>query len=327
MAAAGYYVFHEALSGGEYVRVPNIVGSHVTDASLRLAEQGLEMGKLRELPDERVARGHVITQRPSAGRVVRTGRKVYPTVSAGDEMIPVENYVNRPIEGVRDEIEQRAYHMGTVARIPHSAPRGTIIAQDPAPPRSVRSDGEVHFLVSDSPSAQTFLMPDLKGKPVQEVLRLLSPMGVLPVPRRVDTVGAEYNVVLDQQPAAGTLIHEGATVAYFVRPSGDVALPDSRRLVEVTYTIPPSASPRAIRVDTLDRNGVRQTVYPQLTDYVEGAPPRLVSGQSITIPIWFIGEMTVEIFIDQVRVRSLYYKGDAEAIVKTYSATSGAPEI
>jgi len=112
-----------------------------------------------------------------------------------------------------------------------------------------------------------------------------------------------------------------------VRPSGDVALPDSRRLVEVTYTIPPSPSPREIRVDTLDRNGVRQTVYPQLTDYVEGAPPRLVSGQSITIPIWFIGEMTVEIFIDQVRVRSLYYKGDAEAIVKTYSATSGAPEI
>jgi len=161
-------------------------------------------------------------------------------------------------------------------------------------------------------------MPDIVGKPVQGVLRILSPMGVLPVPKRVDTPGAAKDVVLEQEPVAGTLIYEGETVFYYVRPSGDVSLPDARRLVEVTYTVPQSLVPQEVRVDTIDRHAVRQTVFPQMSDYVHGTPPKLVSGQSITIPIWFFDEMTVEVFLDRVKVRSYYYKGDAEPVITAH---------
>jgi len=257
----------------------------------------------------------VIAQRPAAGKVVRTGRKVYPTVSSGTQMVPVPSFLRRTLKDACEEMDQGPFRLGSVARIPHAAPRDTIIAQDPAPPMTIRTGGSVSFLVSDSPTELTFLMPDLRGKPVEDVLRVLSPMGVLPVPKREDSPDAAFDVVLEQQPAPGTLIHEGATVFYHVRASGGIALPDARRLVEVTYTVPHSLRPQEVRVDTVDRNGVRQTVFPQASDYVDGAPPRLVSGQSITIPVWFVGEMTVEVFLDQEKARSYYYKGDSEPVV------------
>lgn len=319
MAFAGYYVLNYALAGGEYVRVPNIVHRHVTDASYVLAESGLEMGKIEEMPDDHVPRGHVIAQRPPAGKVVRTGRKVSPIVSSGTELMPAPNFLRRPLSEARDELQQLSFAVGTVARIPHATPRDTIIAQDPPPSMRVRPGTTIHFLVSESRSALTFLMPDLVGRPVEDVLRILSPMGVMPVPRRVESA-AMKDVVLDQEPAVGTLIHEGEKVFYSVCPSGAVALPDAGRRAKVTYTVPQSATPCEVRVDTVDRNQVRQTVFPRDVDYVFGAPPRLVSGQSITIPIWFFDELAVEVFLDGVKVQSRYYKGDAEPVVTEFAA-------
>lgn len=319
MAFAGYYVLNYALAGGAYVRVPNIVHRHVTDASYVLAEAGLEMGKLEEMPDERVPRGHVIAQRPGAGKVVRTGRKVVPIVSSGTESMTAPNFLRRSLSEARDEIQRLAFTTGTVARIPHSTPRDTIVAQDPPPTAPIRPGEPIHLLVSESRSALTFMMPDLVGKLIADVLRELSPMNVMPVPRRVESA-EEKDVVLDQEPAAGTLLHEGDKVFYSVCPTGKVELPDAGRQVRVTYTIPVSAAPRELRVDTIDRNQSRQTVYPRDVDHVFGEPPKLVSGQSITIPIWFFDELTVEVFLDGAKVQSYHYKGNAEPVITDYSA-------
>jgi len=143
MVGAGYYVFNETLSGSEYVRVPNIARRHVTEASYLLAERGLEMGKLKEMPDERIPKGHVIAQRPSAGKVVRTGRRVYPTVSSGTQMVPAPSFLRRTLKEAREAIQQLPFALGTVARIPHATPRDTIIAQDPAPLQRIRSGGRI----------------------------------------------------------------------------------------------------------------------------------------------------------------------------------------
>ncbi|HEO70205.1 MAG TPA: PASTA domain-containing protein [Candidatus Hydrogenedentes bacterium] len=327
MAGAGYYVFNQVLEGGEYVRVPDITGQDVTNASYLLAEQGLEMGKIEEMPDEGIPKGRVVAQRPAAGKVVRSGRKIYPTVSSGSQTVPAPNFLRRALRDACEELDQSQFRLGTVARIPHTAPRGTIIAQDPAPPMTMPAGGAISFLVSDSPERLTYLMPDIVDKPVDEVLRTLSPMGVLPVPKRVDEPGARLDTVLDQDPAPGTLIHEGDTVFYFVRPSGEVALPDARRRVEVTYTVPPWPGPCEVRIDTIDRNGVRQTVFPQVSDYVNGAPPMLVTGQSITLPIWFVGKMTVEVLLDGNRVRTYLYEGDGEPEIKSFELSRASGTV
>ena len=319
MAAAGYYVFHQTLAGGEYVRVPNIARRHVTDASYLLAERGLELGRIKEMPDDQVPKGHVIAQRPAAGKVVRTGRKVYPTVSSGTLMVSAPSFLRRTLRDATEELEQGSFALGSVARIPHAAPRDTIIGQDPAPPRLVRNSGEIHFLVSDGPAAMRFFMPNLEGESVRNLTRIVAPMRALIVPKRVDTPGVPRDVVLDQQPVAGSQIHEGATIFYYVCPSGTAPLPDSRRSVTVSYTVPPSPQPRAVRIDTINRNAVRETLFPQPRHYVHGAPPKIASGRQVTIPnLKFLEEITLEVFLDGVKVRSYYYQGDAEPVVTDY---------
>jgi hypothetical protein len=144
-------------------------------------------------------------------------------------------------------------------------------------------------------------------------------MGVLPVPNRSDAPDAPVDVVLEQQPAAGTQIRQGDTVFYTVKASGSVSLPDARRRVNVVYAVPQSLRPREVRVDTIDRNGVQQTVFPRPRDFVEGAPPTFASGFTITIPISFVGEMTVEIYLDGAKAQSLYYKDEAEPVITAFN--------
>ncbi len=133
MAGAGYYVFMEALDGGQHVTVPNVVGLPITEASFLLAERGLELGKQEQVTHPTVPKYHVIAQRPDAGRVVRTGRKVYPVVSMGTPFLTAPSYVKKALNDARQEITESRFRVGTVARIPHKSPRDTIIAQDPPP--------------------------------------------------------------------------------------------------------------------------------------------------------------------------------------------------
>ncbi len=83
MLGAGYYVYHEALTGGKHVEVPDVTMRPVTEASYLLAEGGLELGPQTQIPDDRVPKYYVIAQRPASGKVIRVGRKVSVTVSDG----------------------------------------------------------------------------------------------------------------------------------------------------------------------------------------------------------------------------------------------------
>ncbi len=321
MAGAGYYVYNNALHGGEYVEVPDVTMRPITEASYLLAEKGLEVGKQRQVADERLPKYYVITQRPAQGKVIRSGRKVALTVSMGTESLTPPELVGKTLQNAEEEIRRSPFKMGTLARIPSDAARDTVLAQDPTPARLVSADTRVCLLVSDGKPKPAFIMPDLVGKPVQEVLRLLTPKGVKPIPVKVDMPGQRMDVVLDQQPAAGTLLQEGDSVLYTVYPSGSVTLPDAQLSTGViTYTVPDSWFEREVRVDTIDRNGVRATYFPLERHYVEGRPPRFSSGTPFKIgPFKYIDEMSVEIYLDGQMAQTYQFKGEGEPQVTQYN--------
>lgn len=320
MAGAGYYVYDHALRGGNYVEVPDITLRPITEAAFLLAEKDLEMGRQEQVPDERIPKYYVITQRPAAGKVVRTGRKVYPMVSAGTETLSPPNLIGKTLKEAEAELGRASFHLGTVARLPHASPRDMVIAQDPAPNRLIATDTRIGLLVSDGQPVQTFIMPDIMYKPVQEMLQILSPLGVNFEVNPIELPDEPFDVVLYQEPPPGTLIKEGDLVTYSVRPSGTVELPDARRSVRLSYTAPFSWFRREIRVDVVDRNGVCTTAFPLEKHYVDGLPPKIGSGETLTgLIVSFIDEMTVRIYLDNQLAQSQYYKGDAEPAITDYT--------
>lgn len=314
MAGAGYYVFMEALDGGRYVTVPKITDLPITEASLVLAEQGLELGNQTQVSHPTVPKYHVIAQRPDAGRVVRTGRKVYPIVSMGESFMKAPDLRNKSLEDARNELSQTRLRLGTVARIPNTTPRDMILAQDPPPGQDVPSKGDIHLLVSAGSEKQTAFMPDIRGMNVQDVLKKMESYRVKLIPNEVDIPGAQEDVVLNQDPAPDTLIYEGQVVTYDVKPSGSVALPDARFKAEVLYTVQYDWADRDVRVDLVDRRGNRQTVWTKPALYDVLSKSRYVAGTVMRIPVTYVGEATVEIYMNNIMETSYLLKDGADPV-------------
>ncbi|MCF6287424.1 MAG: PASTA domain-containing protein [Candidatus Hydrogenedentes bacterium] len=303
MAAAGYYVYVKTLDGGEPVQVPNIVGLPVQEAMTRLAERGLEMGRQQQVPHETTPEYHIISQRPASGRVVRTGRKVYPTVSMGPDFLTAPSLVKRSLKAAQAELANSRFKIGSVSRIPHTSPRNTVIAQDPPPGHSIAIQGSVHLLVSEGDTQYNDYMPDLLGKSVRDIERILAPYHVTLIPEVVrELVNAREDVVLEQDPLPTTMIFEGQIVTYKVKPSGRITLPDTRLTGAVRHVMNYSWYDRDVRIEQIDQLGNRTVIgsYPPALD--EKSKAARVSGSTLAIPVTYIGACTVEIYVNGNRI-------------------------
>lgn len=298
MLASGYYVYLEALDGGQYITVPAIEGMPITEANLLLVQQGLEMGRPTQVPHSSIPKYHVVTQRPTPGRVVRTGRTIYPTVSMGADFLTAPNLLDKSLELAQEEVDASRFRLGSIARIPDDAPRDTVLAQDPSPGRSIPNQGDINLLLSAGPSRNTSFMPDIRGMAVDEVLKLLAPKGVKVVPNKVDIPGARMDVVLNQDPQPGALIYDGQVVSYDVKPSGSVELVDTRHHVEVRHTMTYDWYDRDIKIFMVDHLGNRKSLYEKVPLYDTNSMKQFIAGSVIKLPLVYLDEVKVEVQID-----------------------------
>jgi len=148
---------------------------------------------------------------------------------------------------------------------------------------------------ADSPSA---LMPDLRDMPVAEVEKALKDFGVVLVAREVNIPDAALDVVLAQTPAPDTLIYQGQTVTYDYKPSVTGEAPSMRYEATVLHQMFYDWFGRAVRVDVIDRMGNRQTVYTKEPLFDDAATATYVSGAAIRVPVTYVIEAMVEVYID-----------------------------
>ena len=325
MALAGFYVFNEALAGGEYVTVPDLVLKPYLDARDILARSNLEMGSPEDVFTDKFPDNYVIHQRPAAGKVVRAGRKVYPSVSRMDsETTP--NVVGKPLVEAMSILESLQLRPPlSISRVAHRAKKDTIISQDPEAGQKVPRGTEVQLLVSEGlgTTAVTFYMPDLMGMTPEQAAHELAPLNVRATLVKVDGKEPPLNVVIAQRPEAGTLLSAGSAVSYDVRTNAPV--PGAWRKVTVVYEIPRYLTEPEVevRMDAIFKDGTRKTPFPPLEYYVDGLPPKYRPDTKISQSIPFQDELTVEVFLDGVRVRSYYYEGDADAVIRDFQAKQG----
>jgi len=320
MAAAGYYVFDHALIGGDPVTVPNLVGKDAYDAYRELYERGLEV-KQTQMPSD-LPKNQVIAQRPAAEKVVRSGRKIFLTVSAGEKYLKAPDLQRKTLAEALEVIQQGGFREGTRARMVHAAARDTVLGQDPSPSQLISAGAEISLLVSDGPAARAQLMPNLVGMPVKEVETKLSQMGVSAIAVKVSDPDVAKDVVLAQKPEPGSLVQPGDNVTYDVRASGtDVPAATSKRKVVVRYKdVPLDWLKRGFQVDVIPANGKRQTAPVLLP--AEHGPFNEVNQTINNVP----DKMTVEFYVTvdtdegpkRIKTRSYYYEGDADPVITDF---------
>ncbi|MBL7646417.1 MAG: PASTA domain-containing protein [Candidatus Hydrogenedentes bacterium] len=310
MAGAGYYVFMETLDGGEPVQVPNIMNLPLDEAQNRVAEQGLEMGRPNNVWHETIPKYHIISQRPAPGRVVRTGRKVYPTVSMGRDFLTAPALEKGTLDEARSQLDSSQFRLGSVARIRHKSPRNTVLSQYPPPGAPLEKLGDLHLLVSEGDARYEDYMPDLREKPVSEVAAIMAPYKVVLVPKYVDIPDAREGVVLNQDPQPATLITEGQTVTFEVKLSKD----EEFQKGVVRHQMAIDFYDKEVRVDRIDNFGNRQVIksYPPAFD--EQSRASRVIGGTLAISVTYVKNCTVEIYVDNNIIAAYSLKNGEEPV-------------
>ena len=186
------------------VRVPQLVGRTVDDATDRLSALGLTL-QVDQSPriDPIVPQGRIVQQDPAAGLETRTPRGVRVWISAGRSTTTVPALIGQTERTARIRLQQRnAVDLAAVAefRSPDYM-ADAIVAQDP--PAGTLALG-VSLLVNRGERATTFVMPDVIGMDGLRAAAALRSRGF-----RVTIIGSQPyadvppGTVVRQVPAGG----------------------------------------------------------------------------------------------------------------------------
>jgi serine/threonine-protein kinase len=197
-----------------------------------LTDQGLLPVESETRPDTKAPAGIVVGQNPEFDAVVKSGRRVYLTISGGELQVVVPPLRGRSIRDARFALERNGLRLGATDYTPSDAyPEGTIIGQSVQPGMRVSKGTSVRIVVSQGRVNQEFTVPDFTGKTVAEVERMITRLGfTLGNITYQSSFELIPNTVVDQFPRAGESVSQGQAIDLFVvkagKPREEIQLPN-----------------------------------------------------------------------------------------------------
>jgi serine/threonine-protein kinase len=212
---------------GGTMTVPAVTDMPLADAEGVLKKSGLEPVHTETRPDPQRPEGVVVYQNPSAGSVVKGGRRVYLVVSGGEILVPVPALQGLSVRDARFRLERSGLVAGEVTTsTSESFFANTVMGQSVAAGAQVSRGTAVALVVSVGASADETEVPDVTGRTAGEAEKVLVDAGL-----KAGTISYQPheqllpNTVIDQYPRAGDRVSRGRAVDLFVvgvRVEGEV---------------------------------------------------------------------------------------------------------
>jgi beta-lactam-binding protein with PASTA domain len=228
---AAITTMHFAIHGAE-VQVPDLKGMTVPDARSETSGLGLSLDVDNRYYSGDVAAGHILTQSPEPGTVVRREWKVRVAESLGPQKVDVPDMVGKDERVAALSLRRAGLELGATARLPYAgAAEGTVLAQDPPAHAQGIARPSINLLVAapDENAPDGFVMPDLVGSLVENAEAQLTRVGIKSAISLVDVPVAPVasgdappqllvkpSAVLAQTPTAGSRVDQNSLVALTV---------------------------------------------------------------------------------------------------------------
>ncbi len=225
---AALTTMHFVIHGAE-VQVPGLKGMTVAEARSQTSGLGLNLEVDNRYYSSDVAPGHILTQSPAAGTVVRREWRVRVAESLGPQKVEVPDAVGVDERVAALKLRRVGLAVGATAHMPFAkAAEGMVLAQDPPAHAQGISGPTINLLVA-APSEEApdgFVMPDFVGQPIVAVQTALERVGLKgPPPEFVDVhvpdIGGANSQpkapvapgsVVSQQPPAGARVDQNTAV-------------------------------------------------------------------------------------------------------------------
>jgi beta-lactam-binding protein with PASTA domain len=225
---AAITTMHFAIHGAE-VQVPALKGMTVTEARSQTAGMGLNLDVDNRYYSAEVAAGHILSQSPPEGTVVRRAWRVRVAESLGPQKVDVPDTVGTDDRLAALRLRRVGLEVGVTAHLPNAAAdEGTVMAQDPPAHAQGIERPAVNLLVAapDNEIPDGYVMPDLAGLPVVTAQADLAKVGIKSAPPTfvdvpVAPVGSGNappkapvlpGAVIAQQPPAGARVDQAMEV-------------------------------------------------------------------------------------------------------------------
>jgi serine/threonine-protein kinase len=134
------------------IKVPNITGLSLKKADDIVKNSKLRVADVREIYNETVPKGYIISQLPFAGSEVREGRRLYITVSRGIEKITVPYVIGKLERVAWIDIMRLGFNIGNIEYVERDdKPDGVVLAQYPHYGVNLPYGATINLIVSQAP--------------------------------------------------------------------------------------------------------------------------------------------------------------------------------
>jgi eukaryotic-like serine/threonine-protein kinase len=219
---------HFAIHGAE-VKVPSLKGMTIAEARSQAAGMGLNLDVDNRYYSSDVAAGHILSQSPPPGSVVRREWHVRVSESLGSQKVDVPDTIGADARVAALRLRRAGLQVGVTAKLPWPAAQdNSVLAQDPPAHSHGIAQPSVNLLVAapDNAAPDGYVMPDLAGLPITSAIDQLIRIGLkVDPPTYVDVnippVGAAGTTpapptpagsVITQQPLAGARVDLTSTI-------------------------------------------------------------------------------------------------------------------
>jgi len=191
--------------------VPRVLGLGLGDASRLLTEAGIVVNDTDYVSHPTIPRGSVVWQDPPPGLAVPSGTGMTLSLSRGPQPIPIPDVAGYEQDLARRLIEAAGLTVASIDTTVAPEERGVVVSTRPRAGESrLPGDGVTLFVSVGAPSIS---VPNLVGLTLDEARELLEQVGlVLGSTSTRSSTQSEPGLIIDQNPAAGTLSAEGAAV-------------------------------------------------------------------------------------------------------------------
>lgn len=288
VAAVAYYSFNLVMSlfvhSKKEITLPDVKGKSIEAAVEELSLIGLSLMKEGEEFNNNVPPGVVLRQSPPAGMNVKTGKIVRVTTSRGGEMIYVPNLVGQTARAADINLKSASLIMGEVSKkYSITAAKGIVLAQDPAADSVADKGAVINIVISDGlPPEGVELMPDLRGKTLEEAKEIAKKLKLSIDVKSEETVKYLPNTVSRQIPSADTDLANVKKVTVYMAKKSSI-----NEEIMFNYQMPDSGGNKKLRLLLIDENGERE-----IFDGVKN------QGAVISLPIQVKGKSVIKVYIN-----------------------------
>ena len=227
---SAYLTLTFIVKGEETVVVPDIAGKDVVSVLQLLTDLGLNTKVKGSEYSADVPANHVIFQEPRPGVEIKKDRDVRIIISKGAKTVVAPKLKGLSIQQARIIIAENGLCLGNQSRVfDGNFRREEIISQTPSPGSNIERGRCVDLLLSLGGRPAAYKMPDLMGRPIEDVFLLMDAVGFrLGNIQAVFLKNKPFDMVVGQIPPAGHQILEGSRVNLKVnKPPDD----DGQRIV------------------------------------------------------------------------------------------------